>query len=187
MTGSGYHQGVPNARIDALLDPAFLDGLQGLAIEEVRVRRRRCSEVEVGVSYLRRLIQGRLDIVLAEAHRREAGGEPEDVAALVGRLPEILSEHVHSPGNGRLPALLAPSDADESLVDRLDAILDADRIAALPQMDDVELRSTVAALRGLERETSTDRRALHEVMDQLQDELVRRYKTGEASVDSLLA
>ena len=87
----------------------------------------------------------------------------------------------------RLPALLAPSDTDGSMADRIDAILDADGIAALPQLDDTDLRSTVAALRQLERETSTDRRALHEVMDQFQDELVRRYKTGEASVDSLLA
>jgi hypothetical protein len=164
-----------------------VDGIRSLSIEEVRVRRRRCSEVEVGVSYLRRLIQGRLDIVLAEAHRRESGAAPEDVASLVDRLPEILSEHVHSPGNGRLPALLAPSDADGSMSERIDAILDADRIAALPELDDTDLRSTVAALRQLERETSTDRRALHEVMDQFQDELVRRYKTGEASVDSLLA
>ena len=38
----------------------------------------------------------------------------------------------------------------------------------------------------LERHVSGQRRALHERIDALQEELVRRYKTGEASVDSLL-
>lgn len=140
----------------------------------------------MGLSYFRRLVQGRLDIVIAEAHRRESGGEPEDVAALVQRLPEILSEHVHSSGNGRLPSLMAPADADRTRVDRLDAIVDADRIAVLPTLSEDELRATVDALSSLEREASVSRRSLHEVMDRLQEELVRRYRSGEATVDSLL-
>ena len=42
------------------------------------------------------------------------------------------------------------------------------------------------ALHALERQVSTERRRLHDVIDALQIELIRRYKTGEASVDGLL-
>jgi hypothetical protein len=172
--------------MDVLLDPAFVDGLRDLPLAEIRDRRRQCSEVEVGLSYFRRLVQGRLDIVLAEAHRRETGAEPEDISALVERLPEILGDNVHSSGNGRLPSLMSPSEADRARADQLDAVVDVDRIAALPLLTEDDLRSTVDALSTLEREASKSRRALHAVMDRLQEELVRRYRSGEATVDSLL-
>jgi hypothetical protein len=172
--------------MDVLLDPAFVDGLRDLPLAEIRDRRRQCSEVEVGLSYFRRLVQGRLDIVLAEAHRRETGAEPEDIAALVERLPEILGDNVHSSGNGRLPSLMSPSEADRARADQLDAVVDVDRIAALPLLTEDDLRATVDALSTLEREASKSRRALHAVMDRLQEELVRRYRSGEATVDSLL-
>jgi hypothetical protein len=123
---------------------------------------------------------------LEVAHRRELG-EPGDLATLVACLPEILSEHVHSEGNGRLPILMAPAEEDQAMVERMDTIIDVDRLSALPQLSADELSGIVEALSFLEREASTTRRALHEVMDRLQEELVRRYKSGEASVDSLLS
>ena len=172
--------------LDEVLDPGFLEGIAGLPVEEVRVRRTRASQVEVGLSYLRRLIQGRLDIVLDEAGRRDAGRQSSDLSALVQRLPEILGEHVHGPGSGRLPMLLAPPDAERNRTEQLDLILDAEQLATLPELDDAELESKLTALAVLEREVSADRRALHGVIDRLQRELVRRYKTGEATVEGLL-
>jgi hypothetical protein len=177
---------MPGTEIDVLLDPAFLEGLRQLPLNDIRARRKECNEIEVGWSYFRRLVQGRLDIVLEVAHRREAG-EPADASSLVARLPEILGEHVHSAGNGRLPFLLAPAEQDQGLIDRMDAIVDVDRLSELPPLSDEELGSIVEALSELEREASATRRALHEVMDRLQEELVRRYKSGEANVDSLLS
>jgi hypothetical protein len=177
---------MPGNRIDALLDPAFLEGLRQLPLSDIRARRKECSEIEVGLSYFRRLVQGRLDIVLEVAHRREVG-EPADAASLVAHLPEILSDHLHSEGNGRLPFLLAPAEQDQVLIDRMDAIVDVDRLSALPRLTEEELGGIVEALSWLEREASTTRRSLHDVMDRLQEELVRRYKSGEASVDSLLS
>jgi hypothetical protein len=41
-------------------------------------------------------------------------------------------------------------------------------------------------LSDLEHAVSARRRSLHERIDALQSELTRRYKTGEATVDSLL-
>jgi hypothetical protein len=186
VTANGYHPNVAGSGIDALLDPAFVEGLRQLPLSDIRARRKECSENEVGLSYFRRLVQGRLDIVLEVAHRRELG-EPGDVATLVAHLPEILGEHVHSAGNGRLPILMAPAEEDPVLIERMDAIVDVDRLIALPRLSEEELSGIVEELSALEREASTTRRALHEVLDRLQAELVRRYKSGEASVDSLLS
>lgn len=175
------------APLAVLLEPAYLDGLPALAIDEIRSRRDQATEVEVGLSYVRRLVQGRLDIVLAEVHQRESGGHGGDIADLVQRLPEILGERVRGPGTGRLPTLMAPDTADLPKVDRLDAIVDADSLGTLPQLGDDQLRQIVDALAGLEHEVSADRRSVHDVIDTLQDELVRRYKSGEANVDTLLS
>jgi hypothetical protein len=174
-----------DARIDALLDPAYLGDLKARPIEEIRSMRTECQRLEVALSYLRRLAQGRLDIVAADQRRRVEGGEPLDVAALVEQLPEILSEHVHAPGNGRLSAYMAPAEADD-LTAELDAVVDAQTLGSLDRLDDVALTDLIDRLTALERDVSGRRRALHDIIDALQAELTRRYKTGEASVESLL-
>ncbi len=176
-----------NSLLASLLDPAYVEGLSTLAIEVVRARRTEATEVEVGLSYVRRLVQGRLDIVLEEAQRRTTGASGGDVADLVERLPGILGENVRAPGIGRLATMMAPVDTEPPEVDRIDSIVDAARLATLPQLNDEELHAIVEQLAEFEREVSARRHALHHVIDQLQEELVRRYKSGEASVDALLS
>ena len=149
--------------------------------------RAECQEAEVGQSYVRRLAQGRIDIVAAEMRRRAEGEEPGDLASLVQRLPEILAEHTRPPGPGRLPTLIAPSQEQEAdAAAELDAIVDAGRLAHLPELSDDEVRALVDDLTEYERAVSERRRLLHDRIDTLQAELTRRYKTGEASVESLL-
>lgn len=172
------------SRIDGLLDDSFVEGLRDLSMEEVRSKRTECQEVEVGLSYLRRVVQGRLDIVGADLHRR-AGGEPADLAALVDQLPGILGDQSRPAGYGRLPTLFVPSDADD-LTAEVDAVADPTRLSALTDMTEDEVRALADALGDLERRTSDQRRLLLDRIDALQEEIVRRYKEGEASVDSLL-
>ena len=69
-----------DASLDVLLAPEFLESLEVLPIEDLRQRRIRAAEVEVGLSYARRLVQGHLDILLAESARREAGSAPIDAS-----------------------------------------------------------------------------------------------------------
>jgi len=45
----------------------------------------------------------------------------------------------------------------------------------------------MTAMKGLEDEVSTHRRTLHGVIDVVQAEVVRRYSSGEATVDGLLS
>jgi nickel-type superoxide dismutase maturation protease len=172
--------------LDGLLDAEFVEGLPALPIEDIRARRARATDVEVGLSYVRRLIQGRLDIVLAESRRRELGEQPGDLSSLVRSLPEILGDHVSAPGSGRLLTRLAPAEVDGAVLGQLDAIVDADRLVNLPSLGETDLRATIDALIALERDVSSKRRALHDVIDRLQEEIVRRYKSGEATVDGLL-
>ncbi len=172
--------------LDTLLDPAFTGSLESLPIEELRQRRTRAAEVEVGLSYTRRLVQGQLDIITAEATRRRAGNAPTDVSGLVERLPEILADRVRSPGNGRLVTLMAPAVTDREHLERIETIAGTVRLADLATLDDAGLEANKDALDTIEREVSIERRALHGVMDRLQKELIRRYKAGELTVESLL-
>lgn len=173
------------AQLSEVTDPGYLEGLEGWTLQEVRSRRDTATEIETGLSYLRRIVQGRLDIVVAEQGHREHG-ERADVSELVDELPSILSDNVHAPGLGRLPALLAPGEIDSTLEHRLEEILPASRLANLPDLSDEELRGAANGLADFERSVSTQRRAVLDVLDRLQDEIVRRYRTGEATVDSLL-
>ena len=172
---------------EEILSPGYIDGLAAIPLTEVRSRRDAANEVETGLSYLRRMVQGRLDIVLAEQQRRASGLPPEDLAHLVDRLPEILGDHVHAPGIGRLTSIMAPGEVDADLLARIEDVVTTDTMANLPDLPDARVAEVAAGLEAVEREVSGQRRSLHEVLDRLQEEIVRRYKSGEATVDTLLA
>jgi hypothetical protein len=169
-----------------ILVPTYLDGIDDLPLDEIRAKRSECQQIEVALSYLRRLIQGRLDIVFAYVAQAE-NGETLELANVVDDLPGILTAGTGSRGAGRLPLLLAPDTEDYHLTSELDAILGADEIVSLPGRDLAELQDLATRLSVLEKQVSAERRGLHERIDTLQAELVDRYKSGRASVDGLLA
>ena len=168
--------------LEKLLAPAYLDDLAQRSLQEVRAMRAECQEAETAVSYLRRMAQGRLDLVHA------CLDHPEDLDTLVENLPTIIgSGPPRPPGYGRLPSQMSPDLGRDDLTDEIDGVLDAERVGALPQMSQDELRQVGERLNEIETRISHQRRALHERIDTLQAEIVSRYKTGEASVDGLLA
>ncbi|MGH9094876.1 MAG: aerial mycelium formation protein [Acidimicrobiales bacterium] len=178
---------MPKPSLDELLAPSYVEALEDLPLPEVRARRGAATEVETGLSYLRRLIQGRLDIVAAERDRRAAGQAEGDVADLVERLPGILSDHVRAPGLGRLPSTMGPGEVDEALLAELDRLVPPEDLSHLGNLSDEQLATVVSGVDGLEQNVSRRRKALFDVIDRLQAEIVRRYRTGEANVDNLLA
>ncbi len=150
-------------RIDRILAPEYVAGIDDRSIDELRTMERDCLEVETEISYVRRLAQGRLDILEAERDRRAAGGALGD---LIAALPRILSEETgrSGPGTTRAQPLLAPAESIRwnRGLERL--VTDA-TLVNLPNLSDAELQATVAQLRELEQDVSARRRRLHTVLD----------------------
>lgn len=169
-------------QLRSLLAPALVADLSSIGLAELRARRRACVEAETELSFLRRLAQARLDLLEAERARRRQGEAPE---SLLERLPQILSGSLHAPGSGRLSGYLAPEVGPE-LTAEIDRLFPADLLADPTSADEASLERTVEALASYETEVSSLRRQMHERIDTLQAELVRRYRAGEASVEGLL-
>lgn len=182
---AGTLPGVDRDRLEKVLADDYRAGITELEMEELRSRRAECQNLEVGLSYQRRMAQGRLDIVGAERDRRVAGGRVPDPDELVAQLSDILSDRIHAPGLGRLPQLMTPESAEVD-TDELDRIVGPGRIASLPDIDDAGLDELVVSLSAYEAEVSSSRHAVHQIIDALQAEITRRYRTGQASVESLL-
>ncbi len=161
--------------LERLLDPLFLNDLAARDADELRAMRAEAQQVEAKLSYLRRLVQGRLDIVSAELERRAGGAAADDLSALVDLLPQILADRGRAPGPGRMPTNLVPPD-DDDLTDELDAI---SNLGALPDLSIAELEEVSQRLKGLERTVSARRRAMFGVIDALQAELASRYEHGD--------
>jgi hypothetical protein len=174
---------VDEGRLEQVL--ADLGDVTKLPMDDLRARRADAQELEVVLSYQRRVAQGRLDIVAAEQQRRATGGDPPSADELVRSLTATLSDRSRGPGNGRLPQLLAPESAEVETA-QLDTIVGPGSLVRLTEIGDDQLADVVEALSAYEADVSTRRRALHERIDQLQAEITRRYRTGEASVETLL-
>lgn len=168
-------------RIDRVLAEDFTADLAALDMDELRARRRDAEQEEADLSYIRRMLQGRMDILRAELSRRAGGGE-KIVEALSGVLADSArSDH----GLGRF-LRVEPSRVDEHrrLVEQLVADVGVSDVA---HQTDEELRAALQRLEEFERAVSEDRRRVQQVMDLLTTEVASRYKTGAASVDDLLA
>lgn len=171
--------------LEELLAPGYLDGIEARPLPELRSMRSDCQEVETGLSLLRRVVQGHLDIVGLEVERRASGEDPGDRDELLARLPELLADRIVAPGPGRLAPLLAPESLDPALEADLGALLGPG--ASDPSgLDDLELRALAHGLADLEGTVSARRKDLFGRIDALQEEIARRYRSGDATVDALL-
>ncbi|HVM10803.1 MAG TPA: hypothetical protein VM345_20240 [Acidimicrobiales bacterium] len=176
-------------RLDRVLADDYVAGVEDLSIDEVRARRAECQEIEVGLSYARRIVQGRLDIIHAEAQRRSSGSGPSSNSELVDRLEkgEMLGDQARPAGFGRLPTTMGPGDDSDEYLAEADAVAGADVLANVSGLDDAAVQSLAESLGEVERSLSQRRRQVFERIDIFQGEIVRRYKSGIADPDSLLA
>ncbi|MDQ6650192.1 MAG: aerial mycelium formation protein [Actinomycetota bacterium] len=173
-----------NRRIDRVLAEDYLTGLSGRALQDVRQLRKEAEQEETDISYLRRMVEGRLDILRAEALRRSGGGS----GSLVDDLKNILSddgERAPAYGMGRHIAV-EPSRADSHRRD-LEALLADVDLSDVSARNDDELSAMRERLEAEDRLLSERRRAVQKVMDACSGEITRRYRDGEANVADLLA
>ncbi len=167
------------------LDPSFLDDLEKRTMAQLRQARSELQEAEGAISYVRRVVQGRLDIVAAERQRRAGGSDGGGAADILEQLPGILADS-GSRSSNRLLSQLDPGDMAAALVADLDRSIDPAQLTDLPALSDEVLAELTDSMAVIERQLSANRRAVHDRIDRFQAELVRRYQSGEASVDSLL-
>lgn len=167
-------------RVDALIASLPSEEIGELPIDRLRAIRDEGDGLETSLSYLRRLAQGSLDMVEAERERR-AGGEPDKDAAI----RRALARGVIAPGSGRPLRSLTPDLEDRDLQADLEGLVGIGDLAEMDGLDDAGLDELAGRLSEVERTLSAKRRALHEFLDTIQDEVIRRYRSGEASVDAL--
>lgn len=153
--------------------PDYLDDLDRADTARVRVMRDECRSEERRLSYVRRMVQGHLDLADAElARRREAGSE-----AVVVRVARTLAGPSGAARSLRAVGLYEPTGSGEDLDDLA--------TARLPDLDDVALVEHVDRLRRRERALSDRRAVLLGHLDRLQAALVDRYRDGRAAIDEV--
>jgi hypothetical protein len=171
-------------RIDRVLDPAFVEGVALRPLPEVRALRDEAAQEETDLSYVRRLLHGRIDIVRAEQKRRATG----DSTAVVDQLAAILSANaVGGPamGSGRYTTL-EPSRA-EAHRRHVEALVSDVDLSDVGTLSDDKLDHVLNTYLAEEASVSARRREVQVVMDLLNEEIAGRYRQGSASVDELLA
>jgi hypothetical protein len=163
-----------------VLAPGYLDGIEALELDEVRIRRAEADQEEVDLSYARRLLQGRLDILRSERTRRSGDGSALPALgtrgdeAIVEALKKILADGPRTDrGLGRHLAS-EPSRVGEHRREAEAAVSDVGG-SDLNAMDDAALDAAIQRLGDIESRVSKSRREVQQVVDQLTAEVARRY------------
>lgn len=168
-----------NRRIDRIRRPGFVEGLADLSLEELRHRRDDCLAEREYLSFLRRLVQGRAEILRAEIAHRGDGGER---GSLVERLAQILSSGNRGRSRGEAVKVGIPDEEVLLARRRVERLVSDAGISDPNALDDEQLASAVDLLVTEEREVSKTRAEVITVLDRLQDELKRRYKEDPTQV-----
>ncbi|MDH4119746.1 MAG: aerial mycelium formation protein [Acidimicrobiia bacterium] len=160
-------------RIDQVLDPGFVSGIADLGIEDVRERRALSGDVENELSYYRRMLHGRMDLIRFEQRRRSG----EEKRSLIEALPSILAdpESGHRSGRYEVPDLPPLPDVGHREIDH---ILGDDVLIRLDAIDDAGLESALEAIQEIEAEISEQRRQVQAVEDAFVEELAARYRVS---------
>lgn len=160
-------------RIDRVLAPEFIEGLEHLDTDEIRSRRDLAKAELEYRSYIRRLIQGRRDILKAEQERRASGG-PE--GSVVDRLAAILADEPG--GSSRGDALLVGVPEEELVAARrrVERLLADASLSNVSALSDQDLEAAVARMDEEERGVSGIRAQVIAAHDAVQDELKRRFR-----------
>ncbi len=160
--------------VDEVLSPSFLVGAQSISMDDLRSRREQAQGIESMLSYVRRLLQARIDILKNSA----LPTTDENLSVVAEELSKSLAHHVKGPEmSSRFVEVELPENLQGLAHEWMNSLAkgmthDHDRL--------------VMTLEEAERGISAKRHKLHEVLEVLSSEVKDRYKSGEASIDSVL-
>jgi len=138
-----------------------------LTLDDVRRYRRQLAEEEEKVSYWRRLVHARIDVLQAEAyHERPL------------RLDELIRV-LGDTGIGRTRTALVSFHTSDPLPEL--PVLKDMWVTELDPNDTEAIREAIDRLKGAEHQLTDYRRALHERLDGATSELISRYRENPVS------
>ncbi|GHD57698.1 aerial mycelium formation protein [Streptomyces mirabilis] len=185
-----------------------------LRLPELRTLRRDAQRDEADLSYVRRLLQGRIDILRAELARRgglrapsatsgaplvsglgtspglrPAGGRGavsgSGGASVVDRLAEILTDAPARHRSSARHVTVGTPYGEEYRRLAADMLAEVE-LSDLEARTDDELGAGMGRLVRYEQQVSRRRQHLQRTADDCSAEIARRYRDGEAQVDDLL-
>lgn len=147
--------------------PDLVRAWEDLTLDEIRDYRRRLAHEEERVSYWRRLLHARIDVLEAQAHQERA--------LTIEELVRVLGDT----GAGRGRTALVSIHAAEPLPDL--PVLEEIWVTDVDPNDKDAVAEAVARLRNAESQLTDYRRALHERLNAATEELISRYREHPAS------
>ncbi|MGX1886429.1 RsiG family protein [Streptomyces sp. NPDC055287] len=173
-TGEGMSSGLP------VPDRKKKSDLGVLRLPELRGLRRDSQRDEADLSYVRRLLHGRIDILRAELARRTGPESP-----VVERLSEILADAPSSHRSSARHVTMSTPHSEEFRLLAAEMLTDVE-LSDLAARTDEELHAAMGRLVRYEQQVSRRRQQLQRTADDCSAEIARRYRDGEAQVDDLL-
>lgn len=152
--------------VSRLVDPPPVE-LRDLSLSALRAYRRKLADEEDRVSYWRRLVHARLDVLAAES-------SSEGPLSL-----ETLARVLGDTGAGRTRTALVRVRAAEPLPEL--PVLEEMWVSEVDPGDAEAIADAVEVLRTAERQLTSYRTALHQRIDEATGELIERYREDPSS------
>jgi hypothetical protein len=162
----------------------FVADLHALTDDELRARRDDAHAEENEVSYVRRLLQGRIDLLRTATERRgrgevlEPGRSDEELAAVLSRV--LADPAQHGGGGSRYVDVTLPAPRRRRAAE---VAADDVRLSDPASLGDADLQRAQELLEEQERQVSASRRRILRALDLLNAELQRRVEAGLISAD----
>jgi hypothetical protein len=178
--------------IDRVLSPGYADDLSVLTPEELRDRRHEAEQEEVDLSYARRLLQGRLDLLRSEqtSRRVDTPNSPEPGERTDAEIVRDIVAAISEDGPRRDHGLGRHLDVEPSRVGehrRAAELAVADpHVSDAHELSDDELAEAIVRIADLEHAVSLNRQRVQQVTDALTEEVARRFREGELTVGESL-
>lgn len=164
-------------RLDRILAADYGVGIGEMGLDDIRTRRDDCLAEREFLSYLRRLLQGRIEILRAEESRR-ADGLPVDERPVEERLAEIFAQETpQGSSRGELLSVELPEEEMTQARRRLERVMANSAFSDPGTMSDEGLEQVIAHLEIEEREVSDTRRKVMDLHDAFLEEFKARMHT----------